>query len=83
MVRKGGAVNVPFIARLRAEEPATLILNHRPSNHLIESAFSTGLCRFTLDCSCGTHFDTPYIDEALEWRELHESLAPLSDQLPA
>jgi len=28
-------------------------------------------------------FDTPYIDEALEWRELHETLAPLADRMPA
>ena len=34
-----------------------------------------------LECTCGAHFDTPYIDEALEYRELHERLAPLADQL--
>jgi hypothetical protein len=50
---------------------------------MIESAFATGLCRFTLACSCGVHFDTPYIDEALQWRDLHETLAPLADKLPA
>lgn len=58
-----------------AERPA--------SAHQIESDFCSAICRFVLDCSCGAHHDTPYIDEALEWRELHASLAPLSDQLTA
>jgi hypothetical protein len=49
--------------------------------HEIDSRFVVGMCRFTLDCACGAHWDTPYIDEALEWRELHERLAPLADQL--
>jgi hypothetical protein len=49
--------------------------------HVITSGFSTSLCRFVLDCSCGDHFDTPFIDEALEYRELHEILAPLADQM--
>lgn len=53
-----------------------------PSKHHMESAFETGLCRFVLTCTCGAQFDTPFIDEALELRELHEALAPLSDQLP-
>lgn len=51
--------------------------------HAVESDFNYGICRFTLDCSCGVHYDTPFIDEALEWRELHVQLAPLADQLPA
>jgi hypothetical protein len=50
-------------------------------NHRVTSGFSYAMCRFTLDCSCGAHTDTPYIDEALEWREMHEQLAPLSDEL--
>jgi len=49
--------------------------------HHMLSDYSAGLCRFTLTCSCGETFDTPYIDEALELRELHERLAPLADQL--
>jgi hypothetical protein len=49
--------------------------------HVVTSGFSNALCRFVLDCTCGAHFDTPYIDEALEYRELHERLAPLADQL--
>ena len=49
--------------------------------HVITSDFATGLCRFTLSCTCGAQWDTPYIDEALEWRELHQRLAPLADQL--
>ena len=51
------------------------------ADHMMTSSYSTSLCRFVLDCSCGAHFDTPYIDEALEIRELHETLAPLADQL--
>jgi hypothetical protein len=50
-------------------------------SHVVTSGFSNALCRFVLECSCGAHFDTPYIDEALEYRELHEHLAPLADQL--
>lgn len=50
--------------------------------HRVTSNFSYAMCRFTLDCTCGAHFDTPFIDEALEWHELHERLAPLADQLP-
>jgi hypothetical protein len=50
--------------------------------HLIESDYRDAICRFTLDCSCGAHFETRYIDEAHEWRELHGTLAPLADQLP-
>jgi hypothetical protein len=49
--------------------------------HAVTSEFSTSICRFVLECSCGVTFDTNYIDEALEWREMHQSLAPLSDQL--
>jgi len=51
--------------------------------HVVTSEFSTSLCRFVLVCSCGTMFDTNYIDAALEWRELHLTLAPLEDQLAA
>lgn len=50
--------------------------------HQIESDFCMAICRFVLECSCGAHHETPYIDEALEWRELHSRLAPLVDQLP-
>ena len=51
--------------------------------HVVTSGFSSSLCRFVLECTCGAHFDTPYIDEALEYRELHEQLAPLADQMRA
>lgn len=51
------------------------------TTHQVLSDYSPGLCRFTLTCSCGETFDTPYIDEALELRELHMRLAPLADQL--
>ena len=78
-------MNIPFMTRTheRELEPPTTLMWRRPKNHRIESAFATSLCRFTLDCSCGVHFDTPFIDEALEWRELHETLAPLADKMPA
>jgi hypothetical protein len=63
----------------RGQQPAR-VSRPLPSHH-VTSGFSYALCRFTLDCSCGAHTDTPYIDEALEWREVHELLAPLADQL--
>ncbi|MBI1349934.1 MAG: hypothetical protein GC156_02315 [Actinomycetales bacterium] len=66
------------IRRDRAVTDTTPPLHH---DHLISSRFDTGICRFVLECSCGDHFDTRYIDEALEYRELHETLAPLADQL--
>jgi hypothetical protein len=76
-------MNIPFMNRTHAPEAeaSTMLMWRRPKNHQIESAFATSRCRFTLDCSCGVHFDTPYIDEALEWRELHETLAPLADKM--
>lgn len=52
----------------------------RPS-HVVTSEFSTSICRFVLECTCGVTFDTNYIDEALEWREMHQAMAPLNDQL--
>ncbi len=62
-----------------------IVTSTRPSAdlraHRVTSDFDSGRCRFTLDCACGVRHDTPFIDEALEWRELHESLAPLADQL--
>ena len=68
--------------RLRRQRQLTdLVTVRHDADHHIESGFNSGLCRFVLDCSCGDHFDTPYIDEALEYRELHERLAPLADQL--
>lgn len=51
-----------------------------PAHH-IESDFRAAICRFVLECSCGAQHTTPYIDEALEWRELHARLAPIADQL--
>lgn len=71
-------VHFPSFGRRDAVMPA------RPTvAHQIESDFRTAICRFVLECSCGAHHDTPFIDEALEWRELHARLAPLADQLPA
>jgi hypothetical protein len=66
-------------------QATTVVVDDSASDnkHEMTSEFSTGLCRFVLTCSCGAYFDTPYIDEALELRELHTSLAPLADQLTA
>lgn len=50
--------------------------------HDVDSTFRYAICRFTLDCTCGAHFETRYIDEAHEWKQLHRTLAPLADQLP-
>lgn len=50
--------------------------------HVVESGYRADRCRFEVACSCGAIHDTPFIDEALEWRELHLQLAPLADQLP-
>jgi hypothetical protein len=55
----------------------------RTPAHVVTSDFSTATCRFVLECTCGARFDTNYIDEALEWHELHRELAPLADQLGA
>lgn len=71
-------MNFPFHRTRRTLEPIT----DAPANaHDMSSEYSAATCRFVLDCSCGAHFDTPYIDEALEIRELHETLAPLADQM--
>jgi hypothetical protein len=72
-------MNLPFVSHRRGSAGQTLV-PPQPA-HAIESGFSYQICRFVLECSCGAHHDTPYIDEALEWRELHEQLAPLADQL--
>ena len=73
-------MNFPFHRERRTIDRVT-----PPSinGHTLESAYDSGTCRFVLECSCGAHFDTPFIDEALEIRELHELLAPLADQLDA
>ncbi len=75
-------MNNPFTARARHHRSTVATVRPVPA-HLVSSDFSYAMCRFTLDCTCGAHSDTPYIDEALEWRELHEQLAPLADQLRA
>lgn len=72
-------MNLPFTRRDRH-----LTDLHPPlhdQTHRVSSTFSYGICRFELTCSCGAHFTTPYIDEALEYHEMHERLAPLADQL--
>jgi hypothetical protein len=74
-------VNLPFLRRDRHLTELDPPLHENA--HQISSGFSYAQCRFTLECTCGAHFDTPYIDEALEYREMHERLAPLADQLTA
>lgn len=74
-------MNLPFLRRDRH-----LTELHPPLHeaaHEVTSGFSYAQCRFVLECTCGAHFDTPYIDEALEYREMHERLAPLADQMTA
>lgn len=65
----------------RDRQAAPLRATGPERTHVLTSDFSSALCRFVLDCSCGAHFDTPFIDEALEYREMHERLAPLVDQM--
>jgi hypothetical protein len=68
--------------RFRHERNAVATVDSIPESlHHMTSEFNVGLCRFVLTCACGARFDTPYIDEALELRELHETMAPLADQL--
>ncbi len=67
--------------RIRRRRPETTVATIERSAHELTSRFDDGLCRFVLDCSCGAHYDTRYIDEALELRELHEAMAPLIDEL--
>lgn len=74
-------MSIPFLSRRRAHAATTAVVIE--TGHHVESGFDAGSCRFRLHCSCGTEFDTRYIDEALEWREMHETLAPLADQLSA
>ena len=73
-------MNIRFSARGGHGQPQIPVSRLLPSHH-VTSGFSYALCRFTLDCSCGAHTDTAYIDEALEWSEMHELLAPLADEL--
>jgi len=60
-----------LIFRSRSSQPATAGSVIARPRHRVESGFSVGQCRFTLDCTCGAHHDTPFIDEALTWREQH------------
>jgi hypothetical protein len=76
-VSERDVMHLPF----RRDRHLTETLPPLHDDHVISSAFSTEICRFVLDCSCGDHFDTRYIDEALEYREMHERLAPLTDQM--
>lgn len=70
-------MNFPF----RRTRSSVSTIERPVSPHVMESTFCYAMCRFVLTCTCGEEFDTPYIDEALEYRELHLALAPLNDQL--
>lgn len=72
-------VNFPF----RRTRTAVSTIEFPESAHVMESTFCYAKCRFVLTCTCGEEFDTPYIDEALEYRQMHLELAPLADLLPA
>jgi hypothetical protein len=74
---------LPFMFRRGHREVATLYATYAVRAHEVASDYDEGRCRFVLTCSCGIRFDTPYIDEALEWHEMHELLAPLADQMVA
>lgn len=69
--------------RRDASSPGAALRPDDEARHVVESDFSFEVCRFVLTCSCGDAHETRYIDEALEWRELHLSLAPLADRLAA
>ncbi len=62
--------------------PRTARIIDQPA-HQTESTFVMGKCRFLVQCTCGSSIETRYIGEALEWQDLHTTLAPLSDQLTA
>lgn len=74
-------MNLPFLRRDRHLTELSPPLHE--THHTVTSTFTVGRCRFELECTCGAQYDTPYIDEALEYREMHERLAPLADQLIA
>ena len=71
----------PFV-RKAVRGDASLMERSVPKTHVIETDFCTGKCRFVLECTCGATHETRYIDEALEWVEMHKELAELADQLP-
>jgi len=71
-------MKVHFPLFSRRESP---VLQRSVPAHQIESDFCMAICRFVLECSCGARHETPYIDEALEWHELHLRIAPLTDEL--
>lgn len=74
-------MSIPFLIRRRPQ--AKTIEYSKASGHRIESGFDASVCRFHSVCACGAEFETRYIDEALEWSEMHLELAPLADQLGA
>ena len=70
----------PFTKRGKSAS-GTVLEHESVTRHQVESDFVPTKCRFVLTCSCGTTYETRYIDEALEWSSMHKEFAPLSDQL--
>ena len=70
----------PF-TRKAARGSSSLLECSAPKTHDIETNYLAGKCRFALQCRCGATHETRYIDEALEWVEMHKELAELADQL--
>ncbi|MBU6147547.1 MAG: hypothetical protein KGP10_05195 [Actinomycetales bacterium] len=67
-------MKIPFLTGSAGNVTATHTGRPTPA-HEIESTFSRGRCRFVLECTCGAHHDTPFIDEALNWWDSHRVLA--------
>lgn len=67
-------MRIPFLTRSAGKASGTSAGSPTLA-HEIESTFSRGRCRFVLECTCGAHHDTPFIDEALNWWESHRILA--------
>lgn len=76
-------MSIKDLIRLGRHEAAPRAATKPAPAHAIESGYAADRCRFSLTCACGASHDTPFIDEALEWRELHLRLAPLADRLPS
>ena len=71
----------PFVRKVARGNSSVLEISTSKA-HVIETDFCTGKCRFVLECTCGATHETRYIDEALEWVEMHKELAKRADQLP-
>ncbi len=81
-LEEGGVHMANPFTRKAHRGDASLLERPAPKTHQIETDFCTSKCRFVLECRCGATHETRYIDEALEWVEMHKELAELIDQLP-